>query len=135
MREFKLHMIAAVGKNGAIGLEGKLPWHKPDDLRIFKTLTTNALIIVGKRTADTLPNLPGRTIIKWSPKYGSPELLLENIMENEDVYEAWLCGGAYVYEKFAHLVNGNRIVNYIDYDGPFDTEFPFEAYGLVKSVS
>ena len=127
MSDFKLHMIAAVGTNGAIGLEGKLPWHKPDDLRIFKMVTTNSNLIVGERTFVGLPPLAGRKVFVWNPKNSSPEEMLASLRQR-DIKEAWLCGGAFTYRKFSHLVNGNRLINFIEYDGPFDTAFPFDAY-------
>jgi dihydrofolate reductase len=125
----KLHMIAAVGRNGAIGLNGKLPWHNSDDLRLFKHITTNKAIIVGKRTAATLPPLPEREVIVWEGIF-HPEAWLKNFEAETGYKEAWLCGGSYTYEAFAPYVNGNRVINFIDYDGPHNSKFPFAAYGL-----
>ena len=35
----RIYLIAAVAKNGVIGMQGKLPWHLPEDLKHFKNLT------------------------------------------------------------------------------------------------
>ncbi len=125
----KLHMIAAVGTgNWALGLNGELPWKKPDDLRMFSKMTENSVVIVGKRTAEKLPELPNRTVVVWEGKE-DPEDLIARLVQ-QGIRVAWLCGGAYTYEKFAHLVNGNKIINFIDYEGEYDTVFPFSVYGI-----
>ncbi len=57
-------MIAAVAQNNAIGIENKLPWYLPGDLRYFKTVTMGKPIIMGRKTFDSLRKpLPGRTNI------------------------------------------------------------------------
>jgi len=49
-------------RNRAIGVDGKLPWHLPDDLRRFKALTLGKPILMGRKTAESLGRaLPGRT--------------------------------------------------------------------------
>ncbi len=60
----KIAMIAAVAQNNAIGIENKLPWYLPGDLRYFKTVTMGKPIIMGRKTFDSLRKpLPGRTNI------------------------------------------------------------------------
>lgn len=53
-----LHLIAAVSKNQIIGLDGKLPWNLPEDLRRFRQLTLGHIIIVGRKTYNSLPGPP-----------------------------------------------------------------------------
>lgn len=128
-----LHMIAAVSQQtGAIGLLGKIPWHKPDDLRLFKKVTENSIVIAGKRTSLGLPELLNREIATWDGKI-APIAFLAALKEY-GVKVAWLIGGAHTYEKFAPHVNGLRLISYVDYDGPFDTAFPFSAYGLPELI-
>ena len=48
-------------RNRAIGVDGKLPWHLPDDLRRFKALTLGKPVLMGRKTAESLRRaLPGR---------------------------------------------------------------------------
>jgi dihydrofolate reductase len=54
--------ILAMAKNRCIGIEGKIPWHIPNDFRWFKEFTTGKKLIVGKNTFDTLPMLKNREI-------------------------------------------------------------------------
>ena len=49
-----LAIIAAVARNGVIGVQGALPWRIPEDLKHFRALTTGHAIIMGRRTWDSL---------------------------------------------------------------------------------
>ena len=54
-------LIVARAQNGVIGRDGKLPWHLPADLKRFKTLTMGSVMVMGRKTIDSLPGLlPGR---------------------------------------------------------------------------
>lgn len=59
-----LGMIWAEARGGAIGRDGTMPWHLPEDLAHFKTTTWGAPVIMGRRTWASLPErfrpLPGR---------------------------------------------------------------------------
>ena len=60
----KIAMIAAVAENNAIGIDNKLPWYLPGDLRYFKAVTMGKPIIMGRKTFESLKRpLPGRTNI------------------------------------------------------------------------
>jgi dihydrofolate reductase len=57
----RLTIIAALADNGVIGRAGALPWHLPDDLRRFKSLTMGRPILMGRRTFESIGRpLPGR---------------------------------------------------------------------------
>jgi len=47
-------LIAAVARNGVIGLHGRLPWRLPDDLKRFRALTTAHAIVMGRKTWDSI---------------------------------------------------------------------------------
>ena len=54
-------LVVARAQNGVIGRGGKLPWHLPADMKHFKTLTMGSVMVMGRRTFDSLPGLlPGR---------------------------------------------------------------------------
>jgi len=57
-----LTAIAALDPDRVIGKDGLLPWHLPEDLRLFKKLTLGHPIIMGRTTWESLPRhpLPGR---------------------------------------------------------------------------
>lgn len=50
-------LVVARAENGAIGRDGTLPWHLPEDLRRFRALTMGAPMIMGRRTFESLPGL------------------------------------------------------------------------------
>ncbi len=53
--------IVAMADNGIIGRGNGLPWHLPDDLKRFKTLTMGHALLMGRRTFDSIGRaLPGR---------------------------------------------------------------------------
>ena len=56
-----IFLAYARAANGAIGKEGRLPWHLPADLKRFKALTMGKPMIMGRKTFESLPGiLPGR---------------------------------------------------------------------------
>ena len=60
-------MIAAVAEDNGLGLDNKLVWHIPRDLKHFKNLTHGHCIIMGRKTFESLPKaLPHRKNIVLS---------------------------------------------------------------------
>ena len=56
-----LALIAALDRNYAIGRDGAMPWHLPDDLKRFKALTLGKPVLMGRKTALAIGRaLPGR---------------------------------------------------------------------------
>ena len=56
-----LSHIAAASRNHVIGLKNKLPWHIPEDLRYFHKKTKNKILIMGRKTFESLGRpLPDR---------------------------------------------------------------------------
>jgi len=57
----RITLVVARAQNGVIGRGGKLPWHLPADLKRFKALTMGSVMVMGRKTFDSLPGLlPGR---------------------------------------------------------------------------
>ena len=70
-----LTLVVAIGDNGAIGKDGKVPWRIPEDLRHFKNVTMGHAIIMGRKTWDEVGRpLPGRRNLVVSRQ---PDLVLE----------------------------------------------------------
>ncbi|MDP2697503.1 dihydrofolate reductase [Thalassospira sp.] len=56
--------VVAAAQNGAIGKDGWMPWHLPEDLKRFKSLTIGKPMIMGRVTFEAIGKpLPGRTTI------------------------------------------------------------------------
>ena len=60
----RLSLIVAMGRNRVIGADGKIPWHLPNELKLFKSLTMGHHIVMGRKTYESINRLlPGRTSV------------------------------------------------------------------------
>jgi dihydrofolate reductase len=109
-------MIWAQARNGVIGVGGGLPWHLPEDLKLFRALTTGSTVVMGRRTWESLPErfrpLPGRTNVVLT---SDPHWSAEGARRAGSVAEAlgaggplWVIGGGAVYAAF--LPHADRLV-------------------------
>ncbi len=72
MRNYSL--ICAVAENMVIGKDNKIPWHIPEDLKHFKRLTTGNIVVMGRKTFESIGKpLPGRISIVISSSYDEPQ--------------------------------------------------------------
>jgi dihydrofolate reductase len=99
--------IVAMADNGVIGRGNGLPWHLPDDLRRFKSLTMGHSILMGRRTFESIGRaLPGRRnlVLTRNPVWSAPGC--EVIATPEGAVEAagdstlFVIGGAEVFSVF-----------------------------------
>jgi dihydrofolate reductase len=103
----RLTIIAALADNGVIGRAGALPWHLPDDLRRFKSLTMGRPILMGRRTFESIGRaLPGRRNLVLTrgtnplPAGVEPVASLALALEKcAAVEELCVIGGAEVYRQ------------------------------------
>jgi dihydrofolate reductase len=126
-----VQLIWAQAQDRALGVDGTLPWHLPEDLRLFRALTLGSTVVMGRRTWESLPSrarpLPGRTNVVLSTGMapplagvqvaGSPE---EVLAAHEDI---WVIGGASVYTAFLPHASA-LVVTEIDARFPADTWAP-----------
>ncbi|AKT52211.1 dihydrofolate reductase [Arsenicicoccus sp. oral taxon 190] len=71
-----LVLVAAVGRNRALGRDGRLLWQLPGDLPRFKALTTGRPMVEGRRTYDSIGKaLPGRRtiVVTRDPSWSAPD--------------------------------------------------------------
>lgn len=84
-RNLKVYQIAAMARNRAIGIHGKLPWHIPEDLKFFKEKTQGHVMIMGRKTFESIGKrvLPKRMTIVVSRGGGedAPNLRYATIFE------------------------------------------------------
>lgn len=52
-----MHFILCVDKEGGFAKNGKIPWNNKDDMKHFRAKTRNKLMLCGKNTYDTLPEM------------------------------------------------------------------------------
>lgn len=60
----KFNLIVARSRNDVIGIGPKIPWDLPEDLKMFKETTMNSILIMGRKTYESIGRpLPGRITI------------------------------------------------------------------------
>lgn len=111
-------LIAAVGRSGQLGLDGSIPWRDTADLARFRSVTMGHVLVVGRRTAESLPHLPGRSIHVMS-RGETPEEVIQRWKD----CRLFVAGGAVIYRLWWEHVRLFDITQ-VDYDGPADVWFP-----------
>lgn len=129
----KLNIIAAVTRDCAIGLDGKLLYPISDDLRRFKELTMGHPIIMGRKTFESFPKgpLPGRRniVVTRDRAYSASgaevcHSLDEALASVADVDIAFVIGGGQLYTDAIGRAD-NLLLTVIEVDRPdADTFFP-----------
>jgi dihydrofolate reductase len=52
---YLFELIVAVNQDGIIGINNTIPWHIPEDLQRFKRMTEGHIVIMGRKTYESLP--------------------------------------------------------------------------------
>lgn len=106
-----MNLIVAVDNNWAIGRDNKLLVRIPEDLRYFSEVTTNHVVVVGRKTLETFPGgtpLKNRTniVLTTNERYQVRDALAVHSMEalwkelekypSEEIY---VVGGASIYRQ------------------------------------
>jgi dihydrofolate reductase len=127
----KISMIAAMANDRIIGLDNKMPWHLPADLKFFKRVTLGKPVIMGRKTYQSIGRpLPGRKNIVITRDINLKIEGVECVQTLEqatsvvgDVDEVMIIGGATIYEQF--LAQTDRLyLTFIDLKTKGDTQFP-----------
>lgn len=137
-----INIIVAVDQNEGIGKDGKLPWPKiPSDMKRFRDLTKNSVVIMGRKTYDSIGKpLKGRfNIVLTSNAHKHTNR--ENIVFSNDFTEALNCarvasleaccdifiiGGASIYKHYMPIV-GRVMMTTVSDSYDCDTFFPFDT--------
>lgn len=107
MQTHNWNAIAAMARNRVIGTGGKLPWHIPEDLAWFHTMTAGQLLIVGRKTLESMPILPQNAylVLTRDKAYLPPASNVQAVHalsqipnQDPDGRSIWICGGGAVYE-------------------------------------
>ena len=127
----RLSIIVAMAKNRVIGAQGTIPWHLPEELKLFKALTLGHHMIMGRKTWESIGRLlPGRTSVIVTRQRGYAvagaivaHSLDEAIAACEGDDEIFVIGGAELIE--AALPRADRLyLTTVDADVPGDTYMP-----------
>ncbi len=140
MKPFKA--IAAMSLNRAIGIENRIPWHLPEDFKWFKQMTTGQVIVMGRKTYESIGKpLPNRTTIVLS-RSGAPIPGVQVVADLTRIDPAdpalagrqiFICGGAQIYAQALPLCSDlyltlvNRTVEGDTFFPPFEDQFQLAA--------
>lgn len=127
-------IIAAIDINNAIGNDNQLLWHLPLDLKRFKFLTQNHVIVMGRKTFDSLGRpLPNRLnmVISSNTDYKVPEnvLLFSSLSESLEAAlikdsNPYIIGGGSIYKQFLEYADTLEITLVHTQMEKADTYFP-----------
>lgn len=134
--------IAAMSRNRAIGIEGSIPWHIPEDLKFFKRTTLGHIIVMGRKTYDSLGKpLPGREnwVVSRDAEIPGVRVLrsFDEIGESTDGRRVYLIGGAQLYASLLPKCS-EILLTRVDREVEGDTFFPpfedhFDAGEVIES--
>ena len=130
-----MNLIVNADKNWGIGKNNELLVHIPNDMKMFRQMTTGKVVVMGRKTLESFPNgmpLPKRTNIvlthdkdydaKGAIVVGSKEELLDELEEYKDE-DIFIIGGGHIYEEFLPYCKVAHVTK-IDHAYQADTFFP-----------
>ena len=124
--------IAAMSRNRVIGADGRIPWHISEDLKFFKRTTLGHIIVMGRKTYDSLGKpLPGREnwVVSREADIAGVTVLrsFDVITEPTDGRQLYIIGGAQLYAALLPRCS-ELLLTRIDREVEGDTFFPeFES--------
>jgi dihydrofolate reductase len=138
-----ISMIAAIGKNRALGLNNQLLWDIPEDIKHFRETTKGHPVIMGRKTFESIGRpLPNRTNIIISRNTGYQQegcitcTSLENAIteaKKQNSNEIFIIGGAQIYEQGMKLAD-KLYLTIVDDEPEADAFFPeYSAFSKVLS--
>ncbi len=123
-------VIAAVARNGVIGRDNDLVWRDRDDLRRFKALTLGNVLVMGRRTYDSIGRpLPGRDTIvvtrqpDWSAEGVTTVHSLHEALDKAGDRDVYVAGGGEIYRLALPLADRLELTE-VDQDLDGDVRFP-----------
>lgn len=131
----KIIILVSIAKNGCIGGNNTLLWKQSEDLKRFKSLTNNNIVIMGQKTYESLPYKPLKNrvnIVITDNKEIKFDgcIMAHSIEESIEISKnqtgdkiTYVIGGGTIYKQFLPIVDKLYITRILaDIDG--DTYFP-----------
>lgn len=126
-----IHLIVATSKNNQIGIDNKLPWHIPEDLKYFKEKTKHHTILMGRKTYESIGRpLPDRTnvVLTRDLTFKADGIVIchtfeeaLNLCHTQD--ETYIIGGGEIYTLFLPFAD-RLYITAVDKVIQGDTSFP-----------
>lgn len=129
----KISLVVAAASNNAIGKEGTMPWHLPNDMKHFKNITWGMPVIMGRKTFESLGKpLAGRKniVISRQPGWNAAGTIVVKSIDDAlfvasqaDANEVMVIGGGEIYK--ALYTKASRIyLTRVEAEPEADTFFP-----------
>src|SRR5664279_936205 len=127
-----ISIIVAVSEDWGIGKDNELLWHISEDLKRFKRLTSGNVVIMGKKTWESLPKkpLPNRKNIVLTD---NPNEIIDNsitayslddsLAKCAPVEEIFIIGGGSIYRQFMPIAD-RLFITHVHKKAPADIYFP-----------
>jgi len=138
-------LIWAMSDNRVIGIENRLPWKLPADMRWFRQHTLGKPIIMGRTTyqsfgSKALPDRPN-IILSRNANFHADDARVVSSIEHalqacEPHQEAMIIGGANIYQQFLPMADRLYITlvhTHIDGDAHFP-EFELDAWDCLEQI-
>lgn len=133
--------VVAVDNNFGIGSKGSLLFHIPEDMKMFKKLTSGGIVIMGRKTYESLPSkpLPFRANIVVTSKDICNEnvickkidqikhlLKIQSMIENisTDTLPIYVIGGGMLYKELLPYCQRVYLTKVLESHNDVDTYFP-----------
>lgn len=128
-------LIAAASKNNALGYQGNLLWHLPNDLKFFKNTTWGTAVAMGRKTYDSINRIPlkGRynIVITRQNGFEAPGCtVVSNLAaaikeaSNQGYAQLMVVGGGEIYKAAMPLANTIYLTRVHADFTPADAFFP-----------
>ncbi|MCX8019158.1 MAG: type 3 dihydrofolate reductase [Chitinophagaceae bacterium] len=129
----KISLVVAAAHNNVIGINGKIPWRLPNDMKHFKNITWGLPLIMGRKTFESLGRpLPGRKniILSRTPHHSHENALFVKTVKDAlfvaaqtDAREVMIIGGGEIYKLFFNKAKRIYLTR-VDDSPKGDTYFP-----------
>lgn len=137
----RIYGITAMDPKGVIGKGNRIPWHISEEFKLFKKITLNNVIIMGRKTWDSLPlkPLPDRdhivlsrsmkpvddVVVTEMPEDTSGDRHFFNYFNfNDPRKDIYIIGGTEIYDRFLSQMDGLYVSHiHKEYEG--DIFFPY----------
>ncbi len=143
----RVRAIVAVAPDMAIGKNGALPWHYPEDLKHFKAVTLGHAVVMGRRTFESIGRpLLGRLNIVLSGRNFDHEAVtvihdgseLDQVIERLDPgQDLYVLGGSHTYRSLADRVEEwviTRVPDKVEGADTFLDESLLDGFSLSRST-
>ena len=141
----RVALVAAIARGGVIGTGDSIPWHIPEDLAFFRDLTMGHVVVMGRRTWDSIPErfrpLPGRRNVvvtrntAWAADGAERAASLDGALHLvEDAAEVFVIGGAEIFAAALPVADALALTE-IELDVEGEVLFPPWDHGAFEEVT